>query len=162
PLSALKRGAPATWFLPAATPAAARKQWIAGTLKPKGVITVDEGAARALAAGRSLLPAGGPAVEGRFERGDAGRVQSADGRDRGPADRKHRRAHRLSRPRRADPSRRSRPARPQLRLRRRFRAGRGARPHGFRTWCELSTTMIETIPSRAQGRSTRMLDRSAR
>ena len=83
PLSALKRGAPATWFLPAATPAAARKQWIAGTLKPKGVITVDEGAARALAAGRSLLPAGVTAVEGRFERGDAVRVQSADGRELG-------------------------------------------------------------------------------
>ncbi|HEX6999748.1 MAG TPA: glutamate 5-kinase [Gammaproteobacteria bacterium] len=79
PIAALLAGARATWFLPSATPAAARKQWIAGTLQPKGVITVDDGAARALRAGRSLLPAGVTAVEGQFERGDAVRVQTAAG-----------------------------------------------------------------------------------
>src|SRR5690606_29947843 len=83
PIAALRGGALATWFLPSATPAAARKQWIAGTLQPKGAVAVAAGAARALAGGRRLLPAGVTAVEGRFERGDAVRVQTADGRELG-------------------------------------------------------------------------------
>ena len=36
PISVLLKGGKATWFLPSATPGAARKQWIAGTLKPRG------------------------------------------------------------------------------------------------------------------------------
>ncbi|HEX6995536.1 MAG TPA: glutamate 5-kinase [Gammaproteobacteria bacterium] len=83
PLDALARGARATWFLPKATPSAARKQWIAGTLKPKGSIRVDAGAERALAAGRSLLPAGVVEVDGEFERGDAVRVLAPDGAEIG-------------------------------------------------------------------------------
>jgi glutamate 5-kinase len=83
PLSALAAGARATWFLPSATPGAARKQWIAGTLQPKGTVRVDLGAERALASGRSLLPAGVTAVEGQFERGEAVRVLGADGRELG-------------------------------------------------------------------------------
>ena len=79
PIKTLLEGGRATWFLATASPAAARKQWIAGTLKPKGSISVDAGAARALAGGRSLLPAGVTAVEGVFERGDAVRVLSGDG-----------------------------------------------------------------------------------
>jgi len=83
PLDALARGGRATWFLPAATPTAARKQWIAGRLKPKGAIRVDAGAERALAAGRSLLPAGVVEVDGAFERGDAVRVLAPDGAELG-------------------------------------------------------------------------------
>ncbi len=83
PLEALAGGGRGTWFLPGATPAAARKQWIAGTLQPKGSLRVDAGAERALAAGRSLLPAGVKAVEGTFERGDAVRVLTADGAELG-------------------------------------------------------------------------------
>jgi glutamate 5-kinase len=41
---------------------------------------VDAGAARALAAGRSLLPAGVRTVEGSFERGDPVVVRSLDGK----------------------------------------------------------------------------------
>lgn len=74
PLKALSEGGRATWFLSTATPAAARKQWIAGTLKPKGSVSVDAGAERALASGRSLLPAGVTEVAGDFDRGDAVRV----------------------------------------------------------------------------------------
>jgi len=81
PISALLAGGKATWFLPSATPGAARKQWIAGTLKPKGAVRVDAGAERALAAGRSLLPAGVTAVDGQFERGDAVSVLTIDGRE---------------------------------------------------------------------------------
>ncbi len=69
PLSALASGARATWFPASATPAAARKQWIAG-MKPQGALVVDAGAAAALRAGRSLLPAGVRRVEGAFDRGD--------------------------------------------------------------------------------------------
>jgi glutamate 5-kinase len=81
PISVLLAGGKATWFLPSATPGAARKQWIAGTLKPKGTVRVDAGAERALVAGRSLLPAGVTGVEGHFERGDAVSVLAADGRE---------------------------------------------------------------------------------
>jgi glutamate 5-kinase len=54
----------------AASPVTLRKQWIAGLLKPVGELHVDEGAARALGDGRSLLPAGVVNVVGRFDKGD--------------------------------------------------------------------------------------------
>ena len=44
---------------------------------------VDDGAAKALAGGRSLLPAGVAAIEGGFQRGDAVAVKSADGQELG-------------------------------------------------------------------------------
>jgi glutamate 5-kinase len=69
PLSALAAGARATWFRPQASPAAARKKWIAG-MKPAGALIVDEGAVAALRCGKSLLPAGVRRVDGRFERGE--------------------------------------------------------------------------------------------
>ena len=69
PLRALGDGALATWFPARATPAQARKQWIAG-MKPTGSLVVDGGAASALRRGKSLLPAGVRRVEGIFERGD--------------------------------------------------------------------------------------------
>ncbi|MEK9752617.1 MAG: glutamate 5-kinase [Rhodospirillaceae bacterium] len=80
PLAAIDEGAPATWFLPDANPKTARKRWIAGALKPAGEIVVDEGAVKALAAGKSLLPAGVTEVRGGFERGDAVIVLALDGR----------------------------------------------------------------------------------
>ena len=83
PLAAIAAGAPCSWFLPQSTPRAARKHWIAATLKPLGAITVDDGAATALAGGKSLLPAGVVAVEGDFQRGDAVRINDAGGRDLG-------------------------------------------------------------------------------
>ncbi len=80
PLKKVEAGARCTWFIPAATPATARKQWIAGALKPAGVLTIDAGAAGALRRGRSLLPAGVTAVAGSFERGDAVDVADTEGR----------------------------------------------------------------------------------
>ncbi len=72
PLSVLASGTEnSSWFLAKTNPQIARKQWIAGTLKPKGSFTIDAGAARALANGSSLLAAGLIKVEGSFERGDA-------------------------------------------------------------------------------------------
>jgi len=81
PLAAIEAGKPCTWFLSAGSPLAARKQWIAGTLKPRGQLLIDAGAEKALAAGRSLLPVGVVAVEGRFGRGDAVTIRNRDGRD---------------------------------------------------------------------------------
>jgi glutamate 5-kinase len=81
PMRAIEAGKPCTWFVTARTPLAARKQWIAGTLKPRGHLTIDAGAEKALMAGRSLLPVGVVAVEGSFGRGDAVTVRSREGRD---------------------------------------------------------------------------------
>jgi glutamate 5-kinase len=78
PLTALANGARATWFSPQGDPRAARKRWIA-TMKPRGDITIDAGAAAALARGKSLLPAGVRAVTGDFGRGDPVRILGADG-----------------------------------------------------------------------------------
>lgn len=78
PLQALEHGARATWFLAQTDPAQARKQWIAA-MKPRGTIRVDAGAARALAQGKSLLPAGIAAVIGDFGRGDPVTLTAPDG-----------------------------------------------------------------------------------
>src|SRR5438046_420742 len=78
-LRRIEEGADCTWFVPTATPAAARKQWIAGTLRPAGAISIDAGAERALLAGRSLLPARATGARGRFDRGDTVSVLAADG-----------------------------------------------------------------------------------
>lgn len=79
PIRAFADGGPATWFLAKANPVAARKRWIAGTLEPRGAVIVDDGAARALQAGKSLLPAGVSALEGRFDRGDAVVIRTGGG-----------------------------------------------------------------------------------
>lgn len=51
---------------------AARKHWIAYTLKTQGTLTVDDGARAALASGtRSLLPSGVREIAGAFRRGSA-------------------------------------------------------------------------------------------
>ncbi len=79
-LKAIEDGERCTWFLPGASPIAMRKQWIAGTLKPRGRLTIDAGAAAALKRGKSLLPAGVTRVTGEFERGDTVSI-AADGRE---------------------------------------------------------------------------------
>ena len=81
PLAAIENGAAATWFIPSSEPLTARKRWIAGTLNPVGLLTVDDGAAAALRRGKSLLPAGIVAVEGEFERGDAVVVRARRGNE---------------------------------------------------------------------------------
>ncbi len=78
-LRRIERGAPGTWFLPRASPRTARKQWLAGSLKPAGALTLDGGAHAALKRGKSLLPAGVTAVEGRFLRGDVVIVKDPSG-----------------------------------------------------------------------------------
>jgi glutamate 5-kinase len=61
-----------TLFTPKGSRLASRKHWIAYTLRPRGTIIVDAGAASAIRGGRrSLLPAGILGVRGDFSAGDA-------------------------------------------------------------------------------------------
>jgi glutamate 5-kinase len=60
-----------TLLRPSQSPLAARKQWLAVQLQVRGRLHLDAGAVRALrAAGKSLLPVGVTAIEGKFNRGD--------------------------------------------------------------------------------------------
>jgi glutamate 5-kinase len=69
-----------SWFLPDASPLSARKRWIKGSLKCAGTLVVDDGAVRALSAGKSLLPAGVTRIDGEFQRGDVVEVHDRQGR----------------------------------------------------------------------------------
>jgi len=83
PLRAIEKGAPCTWFLAPSDPITAKKSWLSGQLEPKGEITIDDGARRALENGKSLLPAGVTAVKGTFDRGDAVVIRGSDGHELG-------------------------------------------------------------------------------
>jgi glutamate 5-kinase len=78
PLRTLQNGANATWFVAQTDPQLARKRWIAA-IKPRGTLTLDDGAVRALLSGKSLLPAGVTRVSGSFGRGDAVAIADAKG-----------------------------------------------------------------------------------
>jgi glutamate 5-kinase len=75
-LSDLMQGKPlGTFFLPQRPMLNRKKHWIAFTLKPKGEVMVDDGARKALLEkGKSLLPSGILAVEGRFGIGACVRI----------------------------------------------------------------------------------------
>ncbi len=79
PLRAIEDGARCTWFVTAGNPVTARKKWIAGSLEPKGTLTIDAGAVAALRRGNSLLPVGVVRIEGGFARGDAVIIRGPDG-----------------------------------------------------------------------------------
>ena len=83
PVARIAAGEPCTWFLTPSNPVTARKKWIAGSLEPRGTLHIDAGAARALKAGKSLLPAGVTRVEGQFSRGDCVLIRTIDGSEIG-------------------------------------------------------------------------------
>ncbi len=70
PLQKLAEGTRCTVFRADGTPAAARKQWLAGALEVGGELVLDKGAVTALRKGNSLLPVGVSSVSGSFRRGD--------------------------------------------------------------------------------------------
>jgi len=70
-----------TRFAPIATSMESRKRYILSARRAPGLLSVDEGAAKALKNGRSLLPVGITAVTGVFERGDTVRVAEQDGKE---------------------------------------------------------------------------------
>ncbi len=78
PVLALRNRDHGSWFA-AENGAKARKSWLAGALDIRGDIRVDAGAARAVQAGKSLLPVGVVSVNGQFERGDPVEIRNPDG-----------------------------------------------------------------------------------
>lgn len=79
PLRAIAAGARASLICAGQSRERARRQWIGGRLKPRGDIVIDAGAARAVLAGSSLLPAGVTRVDGDFQRGDAVTIRDDKG-----------------------------------------------------------------------------------
>ena len=83
PLSQLAAGGRCTLFRAPGTPAAARKQWLAGVLEVRGELRLDDGASQALRNGKSLLPVGVVEVLGNFRRGDVVTLVDSHGRELG-------------------------------------------------------------------------------
>lgn len=83
PLQALCDGGRYTHFPARDTPAAVRKQWLAGTIKVRGRLELDAGAVAALAGGSSLLPVGVVRVTGTFARGDPVALVAGNGAELG-------------------------------------------------------------------------------
>ena len=83
PIHALAGGARYTVFRTEKTPAAVRKQWLAGVMKTRGRLMVDPGACEALRNGKSLLPVGVVAANGGFQRGDVVAICDDSGREVG-------------------------------------------------------------------------------
>jgi Glutamate 5-kinase len=59
-----------THFLPKISTLDARKKWIIGSLNYNGTIYIDNGAAKALSNGKSLLAAGITKINGNFKKGE--------------------------------------------------------------------------------------------
>ena len=70
PIKKIREKKNCTWFLPKVSKLDARKQWIIGSIAPKGEVFIDEGAVKAINNGKSLLPAGVKKIIGSFEKGD--------------------------------------------------------------------------------------------
>lgn len=71
-----------TLFVPAGERLSAKKYWIAFTLRPRGEMVLDAGAAAAVRTkGKSVLSVGVLGVRGDFRAGDAVRLLDADGRE---------------------------------------------------------------------------------
>jgi len=70
PIKKIIKNQKCTWFIPKISKLDARKQWIIGSISPKGNVIVDFGAIKAINNGKSLLPAGVKKVNGKFEKGD--------------------------------------------------------------------------------------------
>jgi len=59
-----------TWFIPKISKLDAKKQWIIGSISPRGEVVADYGAIKAIRNGKSLLPAGVIKINGSFDKGD--------------------------------------------------------------------------------------------
>ena len=59
-----------THFIPKISSLDAKKKWIIGSLNSSGIIFIDQGAARALNNGKSLLAAGVTEINGSFNKGE--------------------------------------------------------------------------------------------
>jgi len=68
-----------TLFLPSKAPISARRKWFIFCTRPKGRISVDNGARDALLTGKSLLTVGVVGLEGNFACGDIVEIADQDG-----------------------------------------------------------------------------------
>lgn len=69
-----------TLFLPAGRRVSPRKRWLGASARPRGKITIDVGAQKAIAQkGMSLLAAGVTEAEGDFQKGDVVAICGSDG-----------------------------------------------------------------------------------
>lgn len=83
PIRRIIDGERCTWFTAHDSPLKARKQWIAHSVQVPGAVRIDDGAAKAIVRGNSLLPVGMREVEGHFERGDTVRILTLKGKEIG-------------------------------------------------------------------------------
>jgi len=70
PIKKMTQNQRCTWFIPKVSKLDARKQWIIGSIAPKGEVIIDDGALKAISNGKSLLPVGVKKINGTFEKGD--------------------------------------------------------------------------------------------
>ena len=70
PISNMLNNKKFTHFLPKISSLDAKKKWIIGSLNSNGTIKIDDGAAKALLNGKSLLAAGVNKINGSFEKGE--------------------------------------------------------------------------------------------
>ena len=70
PISQIEKKNNCTWFISKISKLHARKKWIISSVSPKGELTIDDGAKKALINGKSLLAAGIRRVTGNFNKGD--------------------------------------------------------------------------------------------
>ena len=70
PISNMIKNKKYTHFFPRISTLDARKKWIIGSLNYNGTIYIDNGAAKALSNGKSLLAAGITKINGNFKKGE--------------------------------------------------------------------------------------------
>ena len=70
PIDQIEKRNSCTWFISKISKLHARKKWIISSISPKGEITIDDGAKKALVNGKSLLATGIKKVLGKFNKGD--------------------------------------------------------------------------------------------
>jgi len=70
PIDQIEKKNDCTLFISKISKLQARKKWIISSVSPKGELTIDEGAKKALINGKSLLAAGIKKVSGKFSKGD--------------------------------------------------------------------------------------------
>ncbi len=70
PINKIERDNNCTLFVSKISKLHARKKWIISSVSPKGELTIDDGAKKALINGKSLLAAGIKRVSGKFNKGD--------------------------------------------------------------------------------------------
>ena len=74
PINQIEKKNNCTLFVSKISKLDARKKWIISSVSPKGELTIDDGAKKALLNGKSLLAAGIKKVSGKFNKGDHIRI----------------------------------------------------------------------------------------